>query len=334
MTRKGIAYAGNLIVDQIRTIDRLPGRSELANIRAVRRSTGGVCNGAIGMTRLDPSLPVSVYGVVGEDAEGDFILSEFAKAGVGTGCVLRRGVTAFTDVYEETSTSCRTFFTFGGASDTFDVDDVPYDTLDQQIFHICYPLLLRALDQPDETYGTRMGRMLHAARQAGCMTSLDVVSEESDRYLTLVRPILRYADYITVNELEAARISGVQLSRADGSLIEENMKEALCRIMEMGVGRQAVIHAPAAAFGMDAQGHYAALPGKRLPEGFIGGTVGAGDAFCAGVLLAAYRSLGVEDALRYGSASAIQSLKADTANGSMTAIDEALVGYDRLPFRK
>ena len=44
--REGIAYAGNLIVDRIRRIDRLPRRSELAAIHGTGRSTGGACNGA------------------------------------------------------------------------------------------------------------------------------------------------------------------------------------------------------------------------------------------------------------------------------------------------
>ena len=52
--REGIAFGGNLIVDHIRKIDRLPRRSELAAIRGVGRSTGGACNNAIGMRKLDP----------------------------------------------------------------------------------------------------------------------------------------------------------------------------------------------------------------------------------------------------------------------------------------
>ena len=63
------------------------------------------------------------------------------------------------------------------------------------------------------------------------------------------------------------------------------------------------------------------LPGKRLPKGFIGGTVGAGDAFCTGVLLAA---------LRGGNASAVASLRADTPNDSMIPIEDALTLCDAL----
>ena len=329
--REGVAFAGNLIVDRIRKIDRLPKRSELAAIRGVGRSTGGACNNAIGMTKLDPALPVSVFGVVGTDSEGDYILSELSACGIDTSAVVRRGDTSFTDAYLETETASRTFFHFGGANDTFDVEDVPVDSMNSRLFHIVYPLLLKTLDSEDAQYGTRMAKLLCRIREAGILTSLDVVSEDSDRYQKIVCPSLRYTDYLTVNELEASRITGIPLSREDGTLIEENMPKALSRLFELGVSRWAVIHAPAAAFGMNSEGRFARESGRILPSGFIGGTVGAGDAFCTGVLLAAYRGLSIEEALRYGNASAIQSLRADTPNGSMVSIEESLALYDTLP---
>lgn len=328
--REGMAFAGNLIVDRIRKIDHLPRRSELAAIRGVGRSTGGACNNAIGMRKLDPNMPVSIYGVAGRDSEGDYILSELEKHGVTTADVVRRGETSFTDAYLETQINCRTFFHFGGANDTFDVDDVPVERISAKIFHIVYPLLLKTLDSEDLQYGTRMARLLCRVQKVGIMTSLDVVSEDSDRYQKIVRPSLRYTDYLTINELEASRITGIALVREDGSLIEENMPRVLESLFELGVSRWAVIHTPEASFGMDREGHFARERGRLLPPGFIAGTVGAGDAFCTGVLLAAYRGLTLEAALRYGNASAIQSLRADTPNGSMTSIGEALALYDAL----
>ena len=331
--REGVAFAGNLIVDRIRKIDRLPRRSELAAIRGVGRSTGGACNNAIGMTKLDPSLSVSIYGVVGLDSEGDYILSELSGCGIDTRAVIRRGETSFTDAYVETETNCRTFFHFGGANDTFDVDDVPVGQVNARIFHIVYPLLLKTLDGEDPVYGTRMAHLLCCMQQEGVLTSLDVVSEDSDRYQKIVIPSLKYTDYLTVNELEAARITGIPLSHEDGSLIEENIPSALARLLELGVARWAIIHAPDAAFGLSHTGRFAREQGKLLPPGFIAGTVGAGDAFCTGVLLAAYRGLSIEEALRCGNASAIQSLKADTPNGSMVSMEESLAAYEALPYR-
>ena len=194
-----------------------------------------------------------------------------------------------------------------------------------------YPLLLKTLDQPDAQYGSRMGRLLHRAQQAGCLTALDVVSEDSDRYRTIVRPLLAYTDYLTVNEIEAERITGIPLTGENGRLLEKNIPAALREMLSLGVSRRAIIHASSAAFGMDANSTFFREPGKHLPEGFIRGTVGAGDAFCAGALLAAYHGLPVWDALRWGNAAAVQSLRGDTANGSMIPMKECLRNYDDLP---
>ena len=161
-----------------------------------------------------------------------------------------------------------------------------------------------------------------------------MVSEESSRYETLVRPLLEETDYLTVNELEAERITGVRLTDADGALMEENMRPALETMLALGVSRRAIIHAPSAAFGMDADGTFAHEPGKHLPDGFIRGTVGAGDAFCAGALLAAYRGLPVAQALRFGNAAAVQSLRADTSCGAVVSMEECLAHYDALPYRR
>jgi len=51
-----------------------------------------------------------------------------------------------------------------------------------RIFHLGYLLLLDALDQPDAKFGTQAARLLAAAQAAGVKTSVDVVSEDSDRF--------------------------------------------------------------------------------------------------------------------------------------------------------
>ena len=50
------------------------------------------------------------------------------------------------------------------------------------IFHIGYILLLPALDQPDEEYGTKMARLLHRAQKAGLKTSIDVSNLTTHTY--------------------------------------------------------------------------------------------------------------------------------------------------------
>ena len=178
----------------------------------------------------------------------------------------------------------RTFFTYGGAGDVFTEEDIPFDELDAKILHIGYILLLKALDQPDAEYGTRMARLLAEAKEKGFLTSIDVVSESGDRFRRLVPPALRYTDYCVINELEAQATTGVTLRDEDGTLRPENMAEALEKLFEAGVGTWCVIHCPEGAWGMEKGGTLVSEASIALPKGYIKGKVGAGDAFCSGVL--------------------------------------------------
>lgn len=187
----------------------------------------------------------------------------------------------------EQQTKERTFFQYAGGNAYYGEDDIDWDRLNVDIFHIGYILLLPHLDEPDAEYGTKMARLLHRAQQAGMKTSIDVVSEAGERFKRLVTPALRYTDYCIINELETQQTTGVLLRGEDGTLHVENMKAALQKLHELGVAKWAVIHCPELGCGMDEAGNYCEFESLKLPKGYIKGTVGAGDAFCAGVLYAA-----------------------------------------------
>ena len=136
-----------------------------------------------------------------------------------------------------------------------------------------------------------------------------------------------YSDYFL--EADWERLSAAQMEQA----LQTVFGIGLGDVSWAGVSRWVVIHAPSGAYGLDENNHLSHEPGKCLPEGFIRGTVGAGDAFCSGVLLAAYRSLSLDEALRCGNASAVASLRSETASGSMETMEQALVQYNALPYR-
>ena len=166
-------------------------------------------------------------------------------------------------------------------------------------------------------------------KACGVKTSIDVVSENSDRFARIVAPALKYVDYLTFNEIEAGKTVGIELRRPDGSLAEDRIEDVLRKLFVIGTGEWVIIHCPEGAFGLSRNGTYAVERSKALPKGYKVGSVGAGDAFCAGVLLAAYRGLSISEALVYGNASAQVSLRHASASGGMTTIDEALAEYRR-----
>ena len=331
--KKGIAVAGNIILDILKPLSGFPVRHELVKVLEKTFSLGGaVSNVARDLARLDPSLKVQAIGSIGQDGEGDLIVKEFSTyQNIDLTYVKREGQTSFTDVLYEPETKARTFLVFGGAGDAFGVEDVPLDKLDCKILHAGYILLLPALDAPDPEYGTRMARLLHDAQARGILTSVDVVSEVGDRYGRLVPPALRYTDYFIVNEIEAGKTVGVPLRDAEGKLLVDRIQEVLLKLKALGVRRWAVIHTPEGGFGIDEKGEYVEVPSLLLPKGFIAGTVGAGDAFCAGVLLGAHNGESLTDAIEDGIATAACSLRSAGASEGVVPLQEARALAATLP---
>lgn len=207
--------------------------------------------------------------------------------------------------------------------------DIDWDKVTANIFHIGYILLLNALDQPDAEYGSKMARLLHAAQAHGLKTSIDVVSEASDRFARLVPPAMKYTDYCIINEYEAEMTTGVKLRGEAGELIEANLPAALQAMKDMGVSTWAVIHCPEGGFGLDEQGRFVRMGSLVLPEGYIKGSVGAGDAFCAGVLYGAEKGWTLERAIDLGIASAAASLSAAGATEGMCSQAEAMKLFEK-----
>ena len=325
--RKGICVAGNLIVDITYPIERWPRQSELTTITdGITRSVGGaVCNVITDLAKLDETLPLSALGVIGDDAEGEFILEQLGRhENIDLSLLGRKGTTSFTAVMSDNRTKARTFFQYRGANALFDESFIDWDRIDAEILHVGYILLLDALDQADGEYGTKMARLLAEAQSRGIRTSIDVVTESGDRFRTLVPPALRYTDYCVINELEAQQITGVLLRDEEEKLYPEHMEEALRKMKELGVSTWAVIHCPEGGYGLDEKDHFLTVRSLKLPEGYIKGTVGAGDAFCAGVLYGAEKGWGLAESVRLGTCAAAASLSEAGATEGMRPAAEVL----------
>jgi len=329
--KKGICCAGNMIVDITYPIETWPKQNELTHItEGITNSTGGsVCNTITDLARLDPSLPLFASGFAGHDAEGDFILQEMGKyPNIDLSMVCRDGRTSFTAVMSNNQTKERTFFQHAGANAYYGEGHIDWAHLDVDIFHIGYILLLPELDSEDGEYGTKMARLLHRVQKMGIKTSIDVVSESGDRFARLVTPALKYADYCIINELEAQQTTGILLRDEDGVLHKENLPQALEKLKQLGVSTWAVIHCPELGCGMDEQGRYYEVPSLKLPKGWIKGTVGAGDAFCAGVLYGAEMEMPMAEALKLGACSAAASLSEVSASDGVKTAEEVLKLYE------
>ncbi len=333
MNKKGIAVAGNLIVDMLYPVMGFAKPGELSNICGdVDRSTGGaVCNNIMDLASLDPEMPLVALGRIGDDAQGAYVMEKLqAFKNIDVQHIKVGGTTAFSLVLADEITKQRTFYECSGVNAAFCEEDIPWDKLDVDMLHIGYILLLEALDQEDSQYGTKMARLLHTAQQRGIKTSIDVVSETGERFRKLVCPALRYTDYCVINEVEASATTGIELRAEDGTLLKENFPAALRKLKEMGVSTWAVIHCPEVGMGLDENDNLVEVPSLKLPKGWIAGTVGAGDAFCSGVTYAAWKGEDLKSAIELGTASAVCSLSQPGSTEGMRTEAEARALYESM----
>jgi len=311
MSRRGIIVGGVALTDRIMKLQSFPGEGSLVDIGETTFAPGGaLCNVLLDLSVLDASIPLRGIGIVGTDAMGELTYKALTGAkGADLTGIRRAGAGSYTDVYESEKSHQRTFFHQRGANALLDVDAFDFRNCTEKIFYIGYIMLLDTLDSEDPQYGTRMARLLHNAREAGLLTCVDVVSLQSGRFRAVATPSLRYTDLCVINETEAQNITGIPLRGGGGKLLEHNMEPALHRLMEGGVSTWAIIHAPEASFGLERGGSMIRQQSPRLPDGFIQGTVGAGDAFCAGVLCIAHQGGGLAQAMRAATAAACASLR-------------------------
>lgn len=303
--RKGIAVVGTLLVDNIYEIVAYPAEGELAQIQSVRLACGGlVPNNGIGLKRIAPELPVFAISRVGNDEAGRYALDAMRAAGVDVSLVtVGEGErTGFTDVMSVAGGQ-RTFFTFSGTCADFGFGDIPWERLPCEMLHLGYFLLLDRVDAGDGL------AILKEAKRRGIKTSIDLVSENSDRY-GLVRPCLPYVDNLIINELEAGRLAGLEPT-------EENLQAIAGKLLDMGVSERVIIHQPTLGLCATREG-VTVLPSCRLPRGYIKGKTGAGDAFCSGALVAIARGASPDEILRLAEAAAVASLTAPDATSGIT----------------
>ncbi|AEE97135.1 MAG: hypothetical protein PWP55_282 [Clostridiales bacterium] len=337
MNRNGIAIGGNIVFDYVKIIDSYPKQGNLSTILSIQRSVGGALpNTLIDLAKMDGDIPLEGIGVAGCDEPGDFVIDLLKKHGINTDMIIRQDKlgTSFTDVMTVQSTGDRTFFHFRGANSLLDISHFDFNRIKADILHVGYALLLDKLDAYDPEYGTVLAHTFFLAQCSGMKTSLDVVSENSDRFSKIVPPSLKYTDYCTINEVEASLITGIPARDKDEKLILDNMKPICTRLKQMGIGHWAVVHAPEGAFALDDSNDFYIQPSLELPAGYIKGTVGAGDAFCAGVLYCIYKGWDIKKALQIGTAAAASCLSEPGSTDGMRDIDSMEKLFMTMPRRK
>lgn len=331
--RKGIAVCGNIIIDLVKNLDCYPKMGMMAYVESIEKAIGGcVSNTAIDLAKIDSSLEVLAIGRVGNDENGRFAANTLKNYGIDIKNLSYSSTspTSFSDVMS-ISKGERTFFHAKGANAELNPKDINLKGLNCSILHTGYILILEQFDKADDTYGTKMARFLKEAQELGIKTSADIVSDTLADYNKIVRPALKYLNYIIVNELEATAVYNLNPRKPDGSININAIKKAMLNMKNDGVKEKIIVHAKEIGICLDVKsGTFTEINSLKLPAALIKGSVGAGDAFCAGALYGIYNEYSDEEMLRFAAATAATSLFADNSTDGIKTkpeIEEIIKKY-------
>ena len=119
-----------------------------------------------------------------------------------------------------------------------------------------------------------------------------------------------------------------------GKLDSSAVRSAARSLSRRGVRELVVIHFPEGALARTPRGLEVWQPSLALPRGYIAGTAGAGDAFCAGMLLGLHEGWDLGRCLRAGACVAAASLSHPTTTGGIGSLRSSLALARKFGFNR
>jgi sugar/nucleoside kinase (ribokinase family) len=334
--RSGILAAGNFIIDHVKIIEAYPQQDMLASIVSETSSNGGgPYNVLKDLAAMGASFPLEAAGLVGNDSNGEWIIRDCRAAGIDTTQLQHtsEAATSYTDAMTVASTGRRTFFHQRGANALFNETHLNFISTRAKLFHLGYLMLLDSMDSFTSNGRTRASLALEAAKQAGLTTSVDIVSTENPQFREIAESALPFTDHLIINEIEAGKVVGLDL-KPSGVVDVEACIHAAELLLQRGVSQQVVIHFVEGAVVADANRTISRQGSLNLPDGFIAGATGAGDAFAAGYLLGLHEGVSTQQCLKLGVCAAAQCLTHPTPSLGLGSAEACLALGERFGFRE
>lgn len=324
--RDGIFCAGCWTLDQIRIIDRWPDEEALAiTLRTDQQGGGSAHNVSIDLKKLDSSAPVYTAGLLGFDSAGDYLFEQASHWGVDTS-QLRRVAdvsTSFTEVMSVESTGKRTFFHHAGANDLMTPEHIDFSQCPASMLHLGLLGVHHLLDQPWHNEASGWVEVLKRAKQHGLQTNIEMVSIDADTNRRLALPCLAYLDSLIINDYEAGCLSGIETLH-NATADADACMAAAEYLLGCGAMDVVIVHFPGGAAAVKRSGVRLLVPSVNVDPTQIKGSVGAGDAFTAGVLYGFYTNADFKRCVQLGHAVAAASLRSDTTVGSVEDLASCL----------
>ena len=265
-----------------RPIDGQPEHGRLMLVDDMGMSIGGcAANTGIGLAKMD--VDTAIIGKVGDDGFGEFVRDAMAAEGIDTSgiAVTDEANTSATMIMVD-SAGERTFIHCIGANATMRPEDIEMDLVrSAEILHFAGALVMPGFD------GEPAASVMKAAQEAGTRTTLDVVWDDTGRWMELIAPVLPHTDMFLPSFSEAVEITG-----------RDTPEEAAEVLMDHGVKTVALKMGEDGCYVRTGE-HEVRVPAYQVDV--VDGT-GSGDAFVAGFLLGTLAGWELEDVARMANA--------------------------------
>lgn len=278
-----VVCVGILVADVWgRPIDSQPEHGRLMLVDEIGLGVGGcAANTGLGLAKM--GVDTAIIGKVGDDGFGAFVRETIGSHGIDTRGIrttTERGTSATMIMVD--SAGERTFMHCIGANATMRPEDIdPAQLAGARIFHFAGALVMPGFDGPPAA------SVMRAAQEAGAITCLDTVWDDTGRWMELLAPVLPHTDIFLPSMSEAVEITG-----------KSDPADVAAVLMAHGV--------KTVGLKMGAEGCYVRTADRELrAEAFevpvVDGT-GSGDAFVAGFLLGTLRGWDLADVARFANA--------------------------------
>ncbi len=301
MTQTIVTLGAHVFDVQVRPVEAIPAGQGATLVEQIRFGPAGTAAGTA-LTLAKLGATVRTAGAVGADPIGDLLLTMLAGYGIDTSLVVRRdAVQTSASVLPIRPDGSRPAFHVPGANLTYGPADAPHAEI-ARATHL-------HLGAPELMGGDNAARILAPAREAGVITSADLLAPGDPGILAWIAPALSSLDYLLPNEQQVLGLTGA------GTL-----EDGARALLGQGVGCVAVTREARGVLVVTADEVFT-VPAFAVD---VVDTTGCGDAFSAGFLRGIGLGRSLRDAAVLGCAAAAlvaQGLGSDHGDFDLAAAD-------------